>query len=49
MKPDTIQQLYLELLAAWGEHPLDEEAVKEALHDWTKLIVRNTKKLIEEE
>lgn len=48
MKVDSIAQLYLELLAAFGTHPLDEEAVKEILHEWTHTTVLNTKKLLGE-
>lgn len=29
----TTDQLYLELLAAWGEHPLDEGVVKEIIRE----------------
>ena len=42
---NTIQDLYLQLLAAWGEHPLDEEAVREILYEWTKNVIRTTQRM----
>lgn len=41
----TIQDYYLELLAAWGESPLDEQAVKEILQEIISETVKTTNKL----
>jgi hypothetical protein len=36
MKKDKIDDLYLQLLASWGDSPIDEEEVKRLLADFER-------------
>jgi len=41
----TVQDIYLELLAAWGDTPLDEKEVKNILHNFIKDVVNTERKM----
>lgn len=41
----TVQDIYLELLAAWGDSPIDEEEVKNILHRFLTDVVTTQKEL----